>query len=159
MIMSSKQPTTASNSASEAEELKNRPGLDAVSNNLFFEKRIIYNFQTRTKEKTAKQTSRHPTLRIKNDYCLIQQFQIEENTLDTSVNVMSPFSENLVQGVPVVAQWKRTQLVSIPSLASLSGLRIQSCLELWCRLQTRLVSYIAVAVPQPGNFHMPQVQP
>lgn len=31
MIMSSKYPTTASNSASEAEELKNIPGLGAVS--------------------------------------------------------------------------------------------------------------------------------
>ena len=34
----------------------------------------------------------------------------------------------------------------VPSLASLSGLRIQCCHELWCRLQTWLGSHIAVAV-------------
>ena len=31
-------------------------------------------------------------------------------------------------------------------LASLSGLRIWHCLELWCRFQVQLGSYIAVAV-------------
>ena len=39
-------------------------------------------------------------------------------------------------GVPVVAQWKRIQLVStkvqVQSLASLSDLGIQCCHELWC---------------------------
>ena len=54
-------------------------------------------------------------------------------------------------------------------LASLSGLRIQRCCELWCRSETRLGSYFAVAVaklaavaliqPPAWNFHMPQVQP
>ena len=34
----------------------------------------------------------------------------------------------------------------VPSLALLSGLRIQHCCELWCRSQTRLRSCIAVAV-------------
>ena len=33
-----------------------------------------------------------------------------------------------------------------PSLASIHGLRIQYCHELWCRLQTRLGSGVAVAV-------------
>ena len=33
-----------------------------------------------------------------------------------------------------------------PSVALLSGLRIQRCRELWCRSQTRLGSHIAVAV-------------
>ena len=33
---------------------------------------------------------------------------------------------------------------SIPAL--LSGLRIQRCRELWCRLQTRLESRVAVAL-------------
>ena len=41
-------------------------------------------------------------------------------------------------GVPVVAQWKRTELgtmrTQVRSLASLSGLRIRHCRELWCRL-------------------------
>ena len=32
------------------------------------------------------------------------------------------------------------------SLASLSGLRIYCCCELWCRSQTQLGSHIAVAV-------------
>jgi len=49
-----------------------------------------------------------------------------------------------------VAQQKRIQLGTmrwqVRSLASLSGLRIQCCRELWCRLQARLRSGIAVAV-------------
>ena len=38
------------------------------------------------------------------------------------------------------------------SLASLSGLRIWCCHELWCRLQTRLGSRVAVAVVQAGGY-------
>ena len=53
--------------------------------------------------------------------------------------------------VPVVAQRKRTQLVStrirVGSQALLSGLRIWCCRELWCSLQTWLGSGIAVATP------------
>ena len=53
-------------------------------------------------------------------------------------------------GVPIVAQQKRIQLVSmrmwIQSLALLSGLGIQHCHELWCRLQIQLRSCSAVAV-------------
>ena len=44
----------------------------------------------------------------------------------------------------------RARLISmrmqVQSLAPLSGLKIQICLELWCRLQTRLRSCVAVAV-------------
>ena len=36
--------------------------------------------------------------------------------------------------------------MQVPSLASLRGLRIQWCCELWCRLQTLLRSSIAMAV-------------
>ena len=36
--------------------------------------------------------------------------------------------------------------LQVPSLASLSGLRIWCCCELWCRSQMRLRSGIAVAV-------------
>ena len=36
-------------------------------------------------------------------------------------------------------------------LASLSGLTIPSCHELWCRLQTQLGSCVAVAVVQAGS--------
>ena len=45
--------------------------------------------------------------------------------------------KELNAGVPVVAQWKRIQLgtmkLQVRSLASLSGLRIWHCCELWCR--------------------------
>ena len=53
-------------------------------------------------------------------------------------------------GVPAVAQQKRTQLVSmkmwVRPLASLSGLRIQRCHELWSGWQMCLGSRVAVAV-------------
>ena len=55
-----------------------------------------------------------------------------------------------VPEVPVVAQQKRIQLVSmrmqVRNLASLSGLRIWHFRELWCRLQMQLGSCVAVAV-------------
>ena len=53
-------------------------------------------------------------------------------------------------GAPIVAQQKQIQLGTmrlwVRSLASLSGLRIWRCHELWCRLQMRLGSGIVVAV-------------
>ena len=46
------------------------------------------------------------------------------------------------RGVPIVAWWKQSWLVSVRmwvrSLASLSGLRIRCCPELWCGSQTHL---------------------
>ena len=52
-------------------------------------------------------------------------------------------------GAPIMAQQKRIQLETmrlwVRPLALLSGLRIQCCHELWCRLQTRFRSGIAVA--------------
>ena len=49
-----------------------------------------------------------------------------------------------LSGIPVMAQQQRTQLVTmrmwVQSLASLSGLSIQHCHELWYRLQTLLRS-------------------
>ena len=39
----------------------------------------------------------------------------------------------------------------VQSLALLSGLGIQCCCDLWCRLQTQLGSQVAVAVVQAGN--------
>ena len=36
--------------------------------------------------------------------------------------------------------------LQVRSLALLSGLRIRSCRELWCRLQTRLRSCVVVAL-------------
>ena len=53
-------------------------------------------------------------------------------------------------GVPIVAQQKQNQLVSmrmqVPSLVPVSGLRILSCPEPWCWWQTRFGSGVAVAV-------------
>ena len=53
-------------------------------------------------------------------------------------------------GVPVVAQWlmnaTRNLRLRVQSLALLSGLGIWHCHELWCRLQTWLLSHIAVAL-------------
>ena len=53
-------------------------------------------------------------------------------------------------GVPTAAQWKQIRLGTmrlwVQSLASLSGLRIRRCHELWCRLQTWLESGVAVAL-------------
>ena len=70
-------------------------------------------------------------------------------------------------GVPIVAQWI-TNLTSIHEdqvqpLAWLSGLRIQHCRELWCRLQTRLGSVLlwlwcspaATALIQPLAWESP----
>ena len=52
--------------------------------------------------------------------------------------------------VPVMAQWltnpTRNQEVAGSILGLLSGLRIRSCCELWCRSQTQLGSRIAVVV-------------
>ena len=41
--------------------------------------------------------------------------------------------------------------LQVPSLASLTGLRIQCCCELWCRLQAQLGSGVAAAVAQTGG--------
>ena len=41
----------------------------------------------------------------------------------------------------------------VGSLASLSGCRIRHCRELWCRLQTRLGSGVAVAVVQASSWN------
>ena len=55
-------------------------------------------------------------------------------------------------GDPVVAQWKRIRLGTmrflVRSLASLSGLRIRHCHEMWCRSKTWLRSGAAVALAQ-----------
>ena len=48
-------------------------------------------------------------------------------------------------GVPVVAQWEQTWLVSLENTASISGLA-QWVKDMWCRWQTQLRAGIAVAV-------------
>ena len=61
----------------------------------------------------------------RNDHRLVNQLY-SNNTLKNSL------------GVLIVAQWKRIQLgtmkLRVRSLALLSGLGIQCCCELWCRL-------------------------
>ena len=58
--------------------------------------------------------------------------------------------ERWKMGVPVMAQWKRISLGTmrlwVQSLALLSGLRIWHCHELWCSLQMRLRSGVAMAL-------------
>ena len=53
-----------------------------------------------------------------------------------------------IAGIPVMAQQKRVQIESmrmwVRSLASLSGLRIWHCHELWCRSQMRRSSDLAL---------------
>ena len=44
------------------------------------------------------------------------------------------------------AETNPTRNHEVPSLVLLSELRIRCCCELWCRLQTRLRSGVAVAV-------------
>ena len=55
-----------------------------------------------------------------------------------------------IWGVPIVAQWKWIQLVSmrtrVQSLALFSRSGIRCCYGLWCRSQTHLRSCVAVAV-------------
>ena len=69
---------------------------------------------------------------------IIQNY--EKNLLYKYVLLSSEKSEH---GVPIVAQWKQIQLITmglqVRSLASLTGLRIQHCHELWCRSQTWLL--------------------
>ena len=63
--------------------------------------------------------------------------------------------EKAILGVPVMAQRKwiplGTMRLRVWSLALLSGLRIQRCSELWCRLQMWLRFHVAVAVAQAGS--------
>ena len=67
--------------------------------------------------------------------------------------------DGIVLGVPIVAQQKRirlgTERSQIQSLASLSGLRILRCHELWCSLQRQLGSGVAVAPIKPPAWEPP----
>ena len=64
-------------------------------------------------------------------------------------------SKRAAFGVPIMAQRELIQLVSmrmqVRSLALLSGLRIQRCLELWCKSQMWLRSGVAVLVAVAGR--------
>ena len=65
-----------------------------------------------------------------------------------------PENRKLNLGSSFVAQQKRIHLVStheVQTLASLSGLGMQRCCELWCRSQTQLGSCVAVALVQASS--------
>ena len=68
----------------------------------------------------------------------------------SSIRSWADFSSEIVEfrGVPIVAQWSvnMTRIHRVWSLALLTGLRIGHCQELWCSLETRLGSGVAVAV-------------
>ena len=68
---------------------------------------------------------------------------------------LKPLLNHMPSGVPIVAQrkpvWLGTVRLRVPSLASLSGLRILRGRALWCRSQTRLGSRVALAVVQAGS--------
>ena len=76
----------------------------------------------------------------------------ELNSLSHTGNSVRPLhlKETQRHGVPIVVQQKGIRLgtmrLRVRSLASLSGLRLQHCHELWYRLQTQLRSSVAVAV-------------
>ena len=70
--------------------------------------------------------------------CTVENWQNNVNQLWWEKKIFKKKS-----GVPIVAQWK--------SLASLSGLGIRHCHELWCRPQTWLRSWVAVAVVEAGR--------
>ena len=55
------------------------------------------------------------------------------------------------KGVPIVAQWLMNPTRNHEVLGLLSGVRIRRCHKLWCRSQTQLGSYVAVAVAQAGG--------
>jgi len=61
----------------------------------------------------------------------------------------STLLKSIIGGVLIVAEWKQIWLVSmrmrVRSLSLLSGLGIQHCHELWCRLQMQLGSQVRLA--------------
>ena len=66
-------------------------------------------------------------------------------------------AETAGEGAPIMAQQKRTRLASmrmrVRSLASLSGLRIRHCPELWCRAQMQLGSAVTMASAWAGGYN------
>ena len=65
-----------------------------------------------------------------------------------SILVTSIFKKK--NGIPIMVQqkwiWLGTMRFRVQFLASLGGLRIRRCREVWCRSQMRLGSHVAVAV-------------
>lgn len=54
--------------------------------------------------------------------------------------------------VQLKQMWLASMRTQVQSLASLSGLEIWHCCELWCRLQTWLKSRVTVAAPLAGSY-------
>ena len=66
---------------------------------------------------------------------------------------MSSLTRILILRVPFMAQWlTNLRSMRVRSLALLSGLRIQSYRDPWCRSHMRFRSCIAVAVMQASSF-------
>ena len=92
---------------------------------------------------------------------LAEHFTRKENTALAHI-IISPStwlnkkkgSSHCGAGVPVVVLRKQIWLVTmrlrVGSLASISGLRIQRCCELWHRLQTWLGADVSVAMYRPA---------
>jgi len=74
--------------------------------------------------------------------------ECQENTISNKV-CLAHARYYIKTGIPLVAQWKRIRLgtmrMQVRPLASLSGLRIQHCRELWCRSQKLPGSHVAVS--------------
>ena len=77
---------------------------------------------------------------MKKGFLIKRNFRSKVQRLTRSYQILKT-TKNLgyTVGIPVVEQWKRIQLgtmkLRVLSLASLSGLSIQHCCELWCRSQ------------------------
>ena len=114
-------------------------------------------YETNTKEK-----SQSPNDQLTNwiiNSCILQNVcYIIGGAIGKWINVLNTkeklytafFTKKIFLAVPIVAQWKRiwlgTMRLQVWPLASLSGLRIWHCHELWCRWQMWLGSGTAVAV-------------
>ena len=111
---------------------------------------IVYRKQISHYKSTLFQSFKKPTTKQKNTSITVNQRQApsEERGVRWETEWEQGPSSTL-------AQWKGIRLVSkrtqVRSLASLSGWGIWHCHELWCSLQTRLGSRIAVAVVWAGS--------
>ena len=90
----------------------------------------------------------------KSKISLLKQLAIYDIFLPHSQIILEVKEKLTLCGIPVVAQRKRILLRTMrSSLASLRGLRIWHCCELWCRSQMRLGCCIAVAMAQAGGYN------
>ena len=100
-------------------------------------------------------TLRSYPLPIRNQVQALQH-RLSPQCSQRSHRIPKVFLDEEMPEFPPVAQQKQTRLASVttrvPSLASLSGLGIQHCHELWCRPHPYTPSSL-------GNFHVLWVRP